>query len=102
MRVANSHVLNSQYGLRGYYMWLACNLRVLCYADVHVLTCNPLDDEALKIQIYLNQAKRDGLIVQLKHLTVLLVGTSGVGKTSFLKVLQGEDPPEGHKPTNAQ
>ena len=25
-----------------------------------------------------------------------------MGKTSFLKVLQGEDPPEGHKPTNVQ
>ena len=85
-----------------------CCIRAVPYyicsyaSDIHVLTCNPLDDEALKIQIYLNQAKRDGLIVQLKHLTVLLVGTSGVGKTSFLKVLQGEDPPEGHKPTNAQ
>ena len=39
-------------------------------------------------------------MVQLKHLTVLLVGTSGVGKTSFLQVLQGNDPALEHNPTD--
>ena len=56
----------------------------------------------MQVRKYLNEAKQLGHIVQLKHLTVLLVGTSGVGKTSFLKVLQGDDPPEDHKATNAR
>ena len=39
-------------------------------------------------------------MVQLKHLTILLVGTSGVGKTSFLDVLQGNEPAKKHNPTD--
>ena len=51
---------------------------------------------------YLDEAKQCGYLVQLKHLTVLLVGTSGVGKSSFLQVLQGSDPPQEHNPTDAK
>ena len=66
---------------------------------IHALRCNDLILDKT-IERYLNQAKQNGYKVQLKHLTVLLVGTSGVGKTCFRHLLQGLDPPKKHYPTD--
>ena len=54
------------------------------------------------MQRYLNQAKKEGYITKLRHLTILVAGTANVGKTCLLEVLQGNVPPTNHSPTPAR